>query len=79
MNDKIWLGLLAALCFVFGLAKALYPQFFLELRRKHRWIPLFDIYDFLYKSDNAEKIVRINGYLLLAGAIIVVIAIIVKK
>jgi len=62
---KFWVGCVAVLCIGFGLAKALGPQFFLELRHRHPWFDLFDMYSFIFKSEYAEKAVRINGYLLL--------------
>ena len=65
MPEKFWVGCVAVLCVGFGLAKALRPQFFLELRRRHPWFDLFDIYSFIFKSKYAEQAVRINGYLLL--------------
>ena len=66
MNEKIWISCLAVLCIGFGLAKSLRPQFFLELRRRHTWFDLFDVYSSIFKSKHAEKAVQINGYLLLA-------------
>lgn len=65
MTDKHWLGGLCFLCIVFGLAKLLYPLFFLELRKRHPWFDAVDIYSFIFKSVYAEQAVRINGALLL--------------
>jgi hypothetical protein len=64
MTDKFWVVLMAALCLVFGLAKALRPQVFLALRQRYSWYNLFDIYSSIFKSAYAEQAVRINGYLL---------------
>lgn len=66
MNEKIWIGCLAAFCIGFGLAKSFRPQFFLGLRRSHPWLNLFDLYSAFFESKYAEKIVQINGYILLA-------------
>jgi hypothetical protein len=60
----MWISCIAALCFGFGFAKVLWPRFFLELRRRHAWLDVFDIYSFVFKSKYAEKVVRINGYFL---------------
>lgn len=64
-TPKIWIGCIAALCFGFGVAKALRPKFFLELRSRYSWVDVFDIYSFIFKSSYAEQVVRYNGYLLL--------------
>jgi hypothetical protein len=65
MTEKILVICAAAICIGFGLAKAIWPQFFLELRRRHPWFDLLDIYSFIFKSNYAEQTVRINGYVLL--------------
>lgn len=49
-----------------GLAKALWPNFFLDLRRRYPCFDLLDLYSFIFKSEYAEQVVRINGYILLA-------------
>lgn len=66
MSVKLWVGGIAILCMGFGLAKALWPHFFLDLRRRYPWFDLLDLYSFIFKSEYAEQVVRINGYILLA-------------
>lgn len=65
MTDKIWISCIAALCVGFGLAKIFWPPFFLELRRRHSWFDVFDIYSFIFKSAYVDQAVRFNGYVLL--------------
>lgn len=64
MTERIWVGFLALLCMVFGLAKLLRPLFFLQLRKRHPWFNAVDIYSFIYKSAYAEHAIRVNGGLL---------------
>jgi hypothetical protein len=78
MSAKIWVGGIAIACVLFGVAKAIWPQFFLELRRRYPWFDLFDIYSFIFKSEYAEQVVRINGYLLLAIGIGLLVWVIYK-
>jgi hypothetical protein len=65
MNQKEWIQCVATLCFLFGLAKVLWPRFFIDMRRSHPWFDLFDFYSFVFKSKYAERAVRVNGCLLL--------------
>lgn len=65
VSDKLVLSVLCILCIGFGIAKAARPQFFLKLRQRHFWYDKLDIYAFIYKTKNAECIVRVNGYALL--------------
>jgi hypothetical protein len=65
MTGKHWVSGLSFLCIGFGLAKVLYPLFFLELRNRRPWFNTVDIYSFIFKGACAELAVRINGGLLL--------------
>lgn len=65
MTEKMWISCVATLCLGLGLVKVLWPQFFLDLRRRYPWSDFLDIYSFIFKSTYAERAVRVNGYLLL--------------
>jgi hypothetical protein len=65
MAQDLWIGIIAVVSLAFGLAKALKPQYFLELRKRHSWVNVFDVYAFVFKTKHAETAIRINGYILL--------------
>jgi len=65
------LWFIASACMVFGIAKATFPHKFLALRRSFPRLSGLSFYDFLYKSKHAVWVVRINGYVLIAIAVVV--------
>ena len=71
MDDKnVWLGAIAIICFIVGLAQIIKPQAFAKTKKSTYWFAWFDLWGILLRSDEAKNAARANGVILLFVAAI---------
>lgn len=69
-NKDIWLGALAIVCFVGGLAQILKPQAFVKKKKLSYWFGWFDLWGHMLRSGYAKDAARAQGIILMFVAAI---------